>query len=241
MRDFRRERDHFVARLDATERQVVGGVLADVAFLLGAQAGPDGGPLLPDEARALRSGADGGGAGGGAGAPDEARLPDWSTEAVPVPDDPAVRRLLPDASPDEPEVAAEFRRLTEADLRATKITRLVRLFRAVVRGTDGWAEGDLVVAPADAAEVAAALTDVRLVLADRLGLETDAQVDALYAELDGRAADRARRWRARGGRDRPTAEEEAAERSQRALGAVYGALTWWQETLVTLLSCERRR
>ena len=38
------------------------------------------------------------------------------------PEDPALARLLPDAFLDDPEAAAEFRRFTERDLRATKVT-----------------------------------------------------------------------------------------------------------------------
>ena len=37
-----------------------------------------------------------------------------------TPDDPALRRLLPDAYPDDEEAAGEFRRFTERDLRAAK-------------------------------------------------------------------------------------------------------------------------
>src|SRR5215471_5672533 len=39
----------------------------------------------------------------------------------PDPDDPAVERLFPDVYPESPEDAAEFRRLTEADLKQSKL------------------------------------------------------------------------------------------------------------------------
>ncbi|WP_129337352.1 DUF2017 family protein [Cellulomonas endophytica] len=236
MRDFRKVRGAFVAELEPVERQVVAGVLADVALLLGAPAGPDGDPLDP----AGEPGA-GGAAGDGAGpaglASSAAGPLGWSVEALPVPEDPAVRRLLPDASREDPEVAAEFRRLTEADLRATKITRLLALRRALLGGRPGWPAEALVVTPDEAPAVAATLTDVRLVLADRLGLTTDAQVDALYADLDAEAAARPRRRRAG---TAGTGGDAAAE-ARRSLAAVYGALTYLQETLVTLLARERRR
>lgn len=149
--------DAFVAHLDEAERDVLLDVVDQVVELLGGLEAADAGPF---------------------------RL-----GAAPLrpPDDPAVRRLLPDASRADPEVAAEFRRLTEPELRASKITNLLRL-RAAVAG----ARPRLVVAPTAAPGVAAALTDVRLVLADRLGLRTDADVaaldDALAAAMEAMEA-----------------------------------------------------
>ena len=94
----------YAARLDADERDVIAALVADVAELLGAgrleAAGPGG--RRPPTAAARACG----------------------IEPLPPPTDPAVRRLLPDASRDDPQVAAEFRRLTEDDLRAGKIARL---------------------------------------------------------------------------------------------------------------------
>ena len=99
------------------------------------------------------------------------------------PSDPAVRRLLPDASRDDPEVAAEFRRLTEDDLRADKIARLTRLWAASTAPTEGWRSDAFVVDPADAKDVAASITDLRLVLAERLDIRTDEQAERLYDAL----------------------------------------------------------
>ena len=125
---------------------------------------------------------------------------------VAAPRDPALRRLLPDASRTDPEVAAEFRRLTEDDLRRGKLERLAAL-RAALRHPDG-----VVVGREAAADVAAALTDVRLVLAERLGVRTDADADALYAVALGR---------------------DGADDDERALLAtVYAVLTVLQESLV---------
>src|SRR4029450_3371481 len=39
----------------------------------------------------------------------------------PDPDDPAVERLFPDVSPEDPAAAADFRRFTESDLKAAKL------------------------------------------------------------------------------------------------------------------------
>ncbi|QGQ19787.1 DUF2017 family protein [Cellulomonas sp. JZ18] len=135
------------------------------------------------------------------------------TAPLPPPDDPAVRRLLPDASREDPEVAAEFRRLTEDDLRARKIARLRCLWTALVHGEPGWPQDAFVVAPASADEVAATLTDLRLVLADRLEIRTDADSEALY---DGLA----------------TAPEDDV---RTYLASVYGALSWLQESLLAVM------
>ncbi len=197
MRAFRRQKGRYVAQLDAAEREVVASVVADVAELLGAGRLEDG----------PRPG------GGPSGTPDPA--PGWTvrTSPLPPPDDPAVRRLLPDASRDDPEVAVEFRRLTEDDLRARKIARLRCLWTSLVHGEPGWPENALVVAPESADDVAATLTDLRLVLAERLELRTDEDSDALY---DGLGTD-----------------DEDDVRSY--LGSVYGALSWLQESLLAVM------
>jgi hypothetical protein len=96
---------------------------------------------------------------------------DWpEADAVEIPEDPAVRRLLPDAYRDDPEAAAEFRRYTELALRDEMAADF-----AVVRA-------DLQVLSAaphqltlnhDQAEAwLRALNRLRLVLAVRLGIET---------------------------------------------------------------------
>lgn len=131
-------------------------------------------------------------------------------EAVDPPTDPAVRRLLPDASRADAEVSAEFRRLTEADLRTAKVAGL-GLFRDALER----AQPTLVVSLRDGGRVAAALTDVRLVLSERLGVRTDADAEALYRSATG----------ADGG-----AGEEASAR--RFLATVYVALSMLQESLV---------
>lgn len=203
MRAFRRQKGRYVARMDAGERAVVASVVADVAELLGAGRFEDGAAPAGQGPHRV----DGPVAGAPAGP--------WTvrTAPLPPPDDPAVRRLLPDASRDDPEVAAEFRRLTEDDLRARKVARLRSLWTALVHGEPGWPDDAFVVAPASADDVAATLTDLRLVLADRLEIRTDADSDALY---DGLAT--------------------AAEDDVRAyLASVYGALSWLQESLLAVM------
>lgn len=203
MRAFKRRRGMYAARLDTDERDVIAALVADVAELLGA------GRLETRDPEAVVAG-DG--------------SPRMRIEAVPPPSDPAVRRLLPDASRDDAQIAEEFRRLTEDDLRAGKIERLTRLWDALTTPTEGWRADAFVVAPHDAQDVAAAITDLRLVLAERLGIRTDEQAERLYDAL----------------LDSPQAELEEADQildpaARRYLVAVYGALSWLQESLVDLL------
>jgi hypothetical protein len=85
-----------------------------------------------------------------------------------APDDPALLRLLPDAY-DDPAGAAEFRRLTDDELRRGKVASLNRLADDVA-GSHGVLELD-----DEAADVwVQAVNDVRLVLGVRLQIDDDA-------------------------------------------------------------------
>ena len=121
--------------------------------------------------------------------------------------DPALDRLLPTANRQDDEVAAEFRRLTETGLRQRKAAAW-RQAADLLRGEDKIALDE-----GQARAVLTALTDVRLVLGERMGLRTD----------DGR-----RRARGRG-RDLDPDDPLAY-----AL-AVYDFLTWLQETLASAM------
>lgn len=153
--EFRATTSGWVARLDTAERAAVVDVVDDVVELLGDEdgSGQRFGPDVP-----------------GASWP----AVGMDDEPVPAPSDPALRRLLPDASRGVPEVAAEFRRLTESELRGTKAGNL-RVLRALL--VDG---PDVRVDPDSAPAVAAALTDLRLVLAERLGIRSESDADAAY-------------------------------------------------------------
>ena len=96
------------------------------------------------------------------------------------PTDPALLRLLPDAYPDDPEVAAEFRRFTEQSLRKSKI-EAAQVVLASLRGTE---DGDLEpndaestiefeLTPDEARAWMRCLTDLRLTLAARLDVSAD--------------------------------------------------------------------
>lgn len=108
-----------------------------------------------------------------------------STQA---PEDPVLHRLLPDAYRDDDEGAADFRRFTERGLRESKSRNAQVMIESLIAGgmsepIAADAEGDAE-APAeprvevelDADGVQAwlrALTDIRLALATRLGIEQD--------------------------------------------------------------------
>lgn len=203
----------YVTRLDVAERAVLLDLVDDVVALLGGSAVVDADPA--GERNPL----------------DDVRL--GSPRRTP-PHDPAVRRLLPDASREDPEVAAEFRRLTEADLRATKVGGLLRL-RAAVDA----AHPDLLVVPSEAAQVAAALNDLRLVLSERLGVRSDADADALYRlatqeppeTIEGTDEDQ----QAASSRAQDHPGEITDLDARRFLATVYVVLSILQESLIELM------
>jgi hypothetical protein len=133
------------------------------------------------------------------------------------PSDPALLRLLPNASPTDPEVADEFRRLTESDLRALKASRLRKIEEDL--GGEG---SEWVVPIGDAMSTAAALTDVRLVVASRLGLETDEDADLLKDELE----------MTEGLLEHGLPEGLDVDHERLWLATMYQALTWLQDSLV---------
>jgi len=213
VRGFRAEGGSAVAELDDEERLVVARIIADVALLLGADAfgeDYDAHPAptsdIDDPFEHLRG----------------------FEESIREPSDPAILRLLPNAAPTDREAADEFRRLTDGELRATKVRRLRRMWDQL-SGGDGATGGDEWVVPADEAlATAAGLTDVRLVLASRLGLTTDDDAERLHHEIDLAThaletdddgvlpIDHERVW----------------------LGMLYQALTWLQETLVEFVATD---
>jgi hypothetical protein len=95
------------------------------------------------------------------------------------PEDPVLHRLLPDAYRNDAEDSGEFRRFTERSLTSAKVANAEALIGSLVDGgLDFGATPDEVQIEVelDDAEVQAwlrALTDVRLSLAVRLGIEDD--------------------------------------------------------------------
>jgi hypothetical protein len=130
---------------------------------------------------------------------------DAEAAGVEPPDDPALARLLPDAS-DDPQEAAQFRRLSEASLRESKIADL-RAARMAL-------ESDPVSLSEEQAPVfGRALNDVRLTLAARLEIEDEEDAERVHQMAGGRKAS--------------TTDEFMAE--------LYAFTTWLQETLFTAM------
>lgn len=130
------------------------------------------------------------------------------------PEDPALRRLLPPASRTDPEQAAEFRRLTEHTLRQRKAAILSTAIEALTAVDPPKVDLDLDQARA----LSIGLTDVRLVLGERLGLRTDEDSDRLHERLE-----------------RALAGEEEVEPGVFQQMAYYDFLTWLQESVTLAL------
>ena len=123
------------------------------------------------------------------------QIGDLLTEAVPSPDDhllalvgigggdslspdPAVARLLPDGYADDAEASTEFRRLTEHSLADRKIANAHIVITSLLM-----AEGAEFELDAEAHQAwLRTITDIRLVLAARLGIETDDDTGLLDSE-----------------------------------------------------------
>ena len=179
-----RKEPRYAARLDAAERALVAGLMEQVADLIevpttapvpAARDGTDrdfedivarlGMSIGPEDVeQEAQSGS-------------RAERPSHVAEV----EDPAVRRLFPIANRSDPEAAAEFARLSETGLRQRKRDNLLR--SAALLG----AADSLELSTGDANAVLVALTDVRVVLGERMALRTDddaAALDAVAQELD---------------------------------------------------------
>jgi hypothetical protein len=232
----------FASRIEDVERTILARLFRDTAELLGTRLDDGGAGTVSrrtDDAppgracpgRAVGTGAahPGGAVGAGPTHPvsDEALLAalDFEPsrdEAPDAPSDPALARLLPPMSHDDPGLSAELRALTEDSVRAGKVSRLEVVWRELAAPE---VRADAVVVP-EGKEAAwlAALTDVRLVLATRLGISDDADAEAVYERAQGEG---------------PEPEDERDEVTD-ALATMYAALTWWQESLLEAMSRTRR-
>lgn len=186
---FRRKGNGYAGRLDADERALVTALMEQVLRLVE----PEGRPreASGDEFDDIV-----------AGLADVER----PTDAA---DDPALQRLFPPGHHDDPAAAEEFRRLTEPSLRARKARNLSSSVETLnqVHGDRVHLDHDQAVA------LLVALTDVRLVIGERLGLVEDED------------ADRLERF----------AESLDMDDPVRYAVAVYDFLTWLQETLAHAL------
>lgn len=137
----------------------------------------------------------------------ELGLTDLACEQVSDPDDPVLRRLLPSGYSGDPEAAAEFRRYTDTSLRTGKIDDARTMKVTLGLGIDG-ATGVVTIDRTQAAAWLRAINDLRLALGVQLNVTAQSYPD-------------------------PTG---LAREDQTALSAaLYDFLTWWQDSLVSVL------
>ena len=130
--------------------------------------------------------------------------------------DPVVGVLLPEASED-PVTAMEVSSLTRARLRSGKVDRLARM-AAELRAPSG-PEATVLVPIGQEAEWLGAINDIRLVLAQRLGIESAQDAGRVHDVVSQEASE----------------SETAHEQWYRGTVLVYDMVTWWQESLVSAL------
>lgn len=197
-RAFLRENDHFVALLDDAERAIVAGLMEQTRLILSPEIEATGNAF--DDLVASM---------GVSLAPeDQADLDEEDSEDL-TDRDPALDRLLPTAHRGDDQIAAEFRRLTEEGLRQRKSGNLDVALDCLDAASDDRLELDEAQAPA----FLMALTDVRLLLGERMGMRTEEDAEALHAAME-------------------TVDDDDP------IGyamAVYDFLTWLQETLTNAL------
>lgn len=138
------------------------------------------------------------------------------------PEDPVLRRLLPDGYLDDDEESAEFRRYTEQSLTVAKVENARAVLTALDDAgvNDNPKNGKLEIELNDNAipPWLRALNDIRLSLAVRLGIDSEDDLDDLD-EADAHAHD----------------DDDDAEGSQKMMREVYLWLGYVQESLVNAL------
>lgn len=190
-----------VLDLEPGEKHIFRSLLSDVAVMLGGKDELDALSGEPEDT-SPEAGETGERE---VSADDLARLVGISTAERP--EDPAVLRLLPDVDGDDAERSAEFRRLTEHDLRESKLANIrIALYDLSLTGRIELDE-------AHTRAWSMALNDVRLVLATRMSMASESDVEDLYA--------------------REAADE--LDDQQATMLTVYDFLTWAQERLTTIL------
>ena len=130
------------------------------------------------------------------------------------PEDPVLQRLLPDAYRDNPEESGEFRRFTESALTSAKVANAETVLSTLAAGgLDLTDESEMPVevelGPDEVQAWLRSLTDIRLSLAVRLGIETEEDHMLL---------------------------EKSPDQALVAMGELYDWLGYVQETLVQALS-----
>ena len=222
MRAFRRVPEGLACGLDDWERELLARLALEVRALLQADAPPVEGtgesetssssrpdPVRPGESERDREVLE---------ALDFDLDPPTNHVHAGRPDaDPVIAVLLPHASED-PITSMEVSSLTRARLRGDKVDRLVRL-AAELRAPSGPGE-TVLVASGQESDWLGAINDIRLVLAQRLGIESAQDAEHVHAVTFQEAPE----------------EETDREQWYRGTALVYDMVTWWQESLVSALS-----
>ena len=130
------------------------------------------------------------------------------------PEDPVLQRLLPDAYRDNPEDSGEFRRFTESALTSAKVANAEVVLATLAAGgldvtDESGAPVEIELGPDEVQAWLRSLTDIRLSLAVRLGIETEEDTMLL---------------------------ENSSDQALVAMAELYGWLGYVQETLVQALS-----
>ncbi len=172
MREFTRSHEGYEAELTVGERVALAQLAGELLMLLETGAEPSG---FADDRH-------------------DEQMPRFSEGPVSEPEDAVLRRLVPDAAPTEPDVGAEFRRLTQHDLLESKKVRLKALITKLI--ADGVAlefdsqdsrthlrSAELLVPREAAEDFAGALTDLRLALSERMGIHTDTESEQLHDDV----------------------------------------------------------
>jgi Domain of unknown function (DUF2017) len=212
-RGFKRRDGRYVAKLDAVERGLVVGLMEQVLELIEPEGSAEGSGSASDAADGgdefdqIVAGLGGVGMGVSLSAGDQEPT---LSGGVPASRDPALDRIFPTANREDEQVAAEFRRLTEDGLRARKAANLTTAITALAT----WSDQKVTLEQHQALALLVSLTDVRLVLGERLGLKQDDDFELLEEQVAGLPDD---------------------DPAVYAL-AVYDFLTWLQETLAHALT-----
>jgi Domain of unknown function (DUF2017). len=166
-RAFLPEDGRYVALLDDTERFMIHGLMQQTRIVLSPEVEPTG-DAFADVVASM-----------GVSVASEDRAEDRA-EHQGEERDPALDRLLPDAHRGDDAVAAEFRRLTEEGLRQRKSANLdVAMERLAAAAND-----EVALDESQAPAFLMALTDVRLLLGERMGMRTEEDAERLHAAME---------------------------------------------------------
>lgn len=211
MRAFHPEAEGWGSALEPWEREYLAGLFKQIADLLGAGAPA---ALEHPTPRAGESPHDGSVLAALDFEPESAGV--GASSSIPASLAPLLDVLLPDASED-PDVAVEVSALTRSQLRDDKRSRMEDVVHELLAPTGPG--GVVLVRTGQEGRWLGALNDARLVLAERLHIDSAAAAEQVHALA----------W------DETPADEGEAQRWNRAMALSYDMLSWWQESLVAVL------